>query len=129
VNADAVHITYSNLVDNFISINEDIRAIDKAYKANDVTELHLGAEYFFFLSKLPVAVRAGFWRDPAHAIEYRGPLQAPDAVAAAILYPKGTNQNHVSIGAGLAWPKFQVDAAYDRSPRYRVGSISVIRRF
>ena len=30
VNADAVHITYSNLVDQFVSINEDIRAIDKA---------------------------------------------------------------------------------------------------
>ncbi|MDQ6799865.1 MAG: outer membrane protein transport protein [Acidobacteriota bacterium] len=129
VNADAVHITYSNLVDNFVSINEDIRAIDKAYKANDVTELHLGAEYFFFLSKLPVAVRGGVWKDPSHAIEYRGPLNVPDAVAAAILYPKGTDQTHVSIGAGLAWPKFQVDAAYDRSPRYRVGSISVIRRF
>ncbi|HEY8182213.1 MAG TPA: hypothetical protein VII32_08225 [Thermoanaerobaculia bacterium] len=129
VNADAVHITYSNLVDQFVSINEDIRAIDKAYKANDVTELHLGAEYFFFLSKLPVAVRGGVWKDPSHAIEYRGPLNVPDAVAAAILYPKGTDQTHFSIGAGLAWPKFQVDAAYDRSSRYRVGSISVIRRF
>jgi long-subunit fatty acid transport protein len=129
VNADAVHITYSHLVDNFISINEDIRAIDKAYKANDVTEIHLGAEYFFFLSKLPVAVRGGVWRDPAHSIEYRGPLNVPDAVAAAILYPKSNDQRHVSIGAGLAWPKFQVDAAYDRSSRYRVGSISVIRRF
>lgn len=129
VNADAVHITYSNLVDHFVSINEAIRAIDKAYKANDVTELHLGAEYFFFLSKLPVAVRGGAWRDPDHAIEYRGPLNVPDAVAAAILYPKGKDQMHVSIGAGLAWPKFQVDAAYDRSDHYKVGSISVIRRF
>src|SRR5438445_898395 len=129
INADAVHITYSNLVDNFISINEDIRAIDKAYKAADVTEIHLGAEYFFFLNKLPVAVRAGVWKDPAHAIEYRGPLLAPDAVAAAILYPKSNDQHHVSVGFGLAWPKFQVDAAYDRSPRYRVGSISAIRRF
>ena len=119
INADAVHITYSNLVDNFISINEDIRAIDKAYKAADVTEVHLGAEYFFFLNKLPVAVRAGVWKDPAHAIEYRGPLLAPDAVAAAILYPKSNDQHHVSVGFGLAWPKFQVDAAYDRSPRYR----------
>ncbi len=129
INADAVHITYSNLVDKFVSINEDIRAIDKAYKASDVTEFHVGAEYFFFLSKLPVALRGGVWRDPDHAIEYRGPLNVPDAVAAAILYPKGTNQNHVSIGAGLAWPKFQVDAAYDRSAHYKVGSISVIRRF
>src|SRR5262249_17430827 len=65
VNADAVHVTYSNLVDNFVSINADIRALDKAYKASDVTELHLGAEYFFTM-KLPLAVRAGFWRDPSH---------------------------------------------------------------
>ena len=128
INADAVHVTYSNLVDNFISINEDIRSIDKAYKASDVTEYHLGAEYFF-AGKIPVALRGGVWRDPAHSIEFRGPLTLPDAVAAAILYPKGTNQNHISIGAGLAWPRFQIDGAYDRSQRYKVGSISVVTRF
>ncbi len=128
INADAVHVTYSNLVDHFVSINEDIRAIDKAYKANDVTELHLGGEYFFS-TKIPFAVRAGAWRDPAHAIEYRGPLDVPDAVAAGILYPKGTSQKHFAIGAGLAWPRFQIDAAYDRSERYRVGSISAVARF
>ncbi len=128
INADAVHVTYSHLVDHFISINEDIRAIDKAYKANDVTEIHIGGEYFFS-TKIPFAVRAGAWRDPAHAIEFRGPLTAPDAVAAAILYPKGSAQNHVSIGGGFAWPRFQIDAAYDRSPHYRVGSISAVARF
>jgi len=128
LNADAVHVTYSNLVDNFVSINEDIRAIDKAYKASDVTELHLGGEYFFS-TKIPFALRAGVWRDPAHSIEYRGPLNLPDAVAAAILYPKSDSQMHYSIGAGLAWPRFQIDAAYDRSQRYRVGSISAVARF
>src|SRR6266849_3519440 len=128
VNADVVHITYSNLVDNFVSINEDIRAIDKAYKASDVTELHLGAEYFF-ATKIPFAVRGGVWRDPAHSITYRGPLNVPDAIAAAILYPKGADQRHVSVGAGVAWPRFQVDAAYDRSPHYRVGSVSFVVRF
>ncbi len=128
VNADAVHVTYSHLVDRFVSINEDIRAIDKAYKANDVTELHLGAEYFFAV-KVPFAVRGGVWRDPAHSIEFRGPLTAPDAVAAAILYPKGSSQTHVSVGAGMAWPRFQIDAAYDRSAHYRVGSLSMVARF
>ena len=128
INADAVHVTYSNLVDNFVSINEDIRAIDKAYKASDVTEVHLGAEYFF-ATKIPFAVRGGVWRDPAHSITYRGPLNVPDAIAAAILYPKGTDQRHVSVGAGVAWPRFQVDAAYDRSPHYRVGSVSFVVRF
>jgi long-chain fatty acid transport protein len=128
INADAVHVTYSNLVDDFVSINADIRAIDHAYKASDVTELHLGAEYFFPM-KINWALRAGYWHDPAHSIEFRGPLTTPDAVAAAILYPKGQDQNHVSIGAGLAWKSFQIDAAYDTAEHYKVGSISMVARF
>ncbi len=128
VNADAVRVTYSNLVDNFVSLNADVRAIDKAFKANDVVELHLGAEYFF-LTKIPFAVRAGVWRDPAHSVQYSGPLVDPNAVADAILFPKGSTQNHISVGAGLAWPRFQLDAAYDHSAHYRVGSISVVGRF
>ncbi len=128
INADAVHVTYSNLVDHFTSINADIRAIDKAYRANDVTEIRLGAEYFFG-TKIPVAIRAGAWRDPAHSIEFRGPLRVPDAVAAAILYPKGTGSSHLSVGSGLAWPRFQIDVGYDHSQRFRVGSLSAVARF
>jgi len=93
-----------------------------------VIELHLGGEYFF-TTKLPVALRAGVWRDPAHSVEFRGPLTTPDAVAAAILYPKGESAMHFSAGLGLAWPRFQIDAAYDRSPHFRVGSISAVTRF
>ena len=128
INADAVRVTYSNLVDDFVSINEDVRALDKAYRADDVIELHLGAEYFFS-TKVPIALRAGFWRDPAHSVEFRGPLSSPSAVASAILYPKGETANHISAGVGLAWPRFQIDAAYDRSEHFRVGSISVVTRF
>ncbi|HEY6137209.1 MAG TPA: outer membrane protein transport protein [Thermoanaerobaculia bacterium] len=128
VNVDAVRVKYSNLVDNFVSINESVREIDQAYKAPDVTELHAGAEYFF-ATKIPLALRVGWWHDPAHSIEYRGPLSTPDRVAAAILYPRGESQNHRSIGAGLAWPRFQVDAAYDTSPHYKVASVSMVARF
>jgi len=128
VNVDAVRVKYSNLVDNFVSINESVRDIDQAYKAPDVTELHAGAEYFFS-TKIPLALRVGWWHDPAHSIEYRGPLTTPDRVAAAILYPRGESQNHRSIGAGLAWPRFQVDAAYDTSPHYKVASVSMVARF
>ena len=128
LNADAVRVKYSNLVDHFISVNATVRAIDHAYKANDVTEIHAGAEYFF-ATKIPFALRAGVWRDPAHSVTFTGPLTTPDAVAAAILYPKGTSQNHKSIGAGLAWPKFQIDAAYDTSKFFKVGSMSAVMRF
>ena len=46
-----------------------------------------------------------------------------------MLYPKGEDQNHYSIGGGLAWPKFQVDFAYDTSEHYKVGSLSLVTRF
>jgi long-chain fatty acid transport protein len=128
LNADAVHVTYSHLVDHFISISARIRQLDHAYAANDVTELHVGGEYFFAM-KVPFALRAGYWRDPAHAIEFRGPLTDVDSVANAILYPKGQAQNHFSVGAGFAWPRFQIDFAYDRSDHYKVGSISAVTRF
>ena len=102
-----------------------MRKLDKAYKASDITELHLGAEYFFS-TKIPLALRGGYWRDPSHSVEFRGPLLSPSAVASAILYPKGESANHISAGLGLAWPSFQIDAAYDRSPHFRVGSISMV---
>ena len=128
VNFDAVHVKYSNLVDHFFSLNETIREMDHPFRANDVTELHLGAEYFF-AGKIPVALRGGLWRDPAHSVEFRGPLTTPEAVADAILYPKGESQIHRSIGAGLAWPRFQIDAAYDTSPHFKVMSLSGVMRF
>jgi long-chain fatty acid transport protein len=128
INADAVRVKYSNLVDDFVSINANVRAIDKAYRASDALEIHLGGEYFFS-TKIPFAIRAGFWRDPEHSITYQGPLTNADEVAAAVLFPATKSLNHISVGAGLAWPRFQIDAAYDRSQLYRVGSISMVTRF
>jgi hypothetical protein len=128
INADAVRVKYSNLVDNFVSINANVRKIDKAYQAADALEIHLGGEYFFS-TKIPFAVRAGAWRDPQHSLTYTGPLTNSDEVAAAVLFPKTKSLTHFSVGAGLAWPRFQIDAAYDRSDLFRVGSISMVTRF
>ena len=129
INFDAVHVKYSNLVDDFVASVADVRELSESpFGADDVTELHLGAEYVL-TTKIPVALRAGFWRDPAHAVEWRGPLNRPDFIAEAMLYPKGETQNHISAGIGLAWQKFQIDAAYDGSDTYKVASLSVVTRF
>jgi long-chain fatty acid transport protein len=127
-NVDAVHVTYSNLVDNFVSINAGVRGLSHPYAANDVTEIHAGGEYFFS-TKIPLAIRAGYWRDPPHATKFVGPQNDPQFIGDAILFPGGKTQNHRSIGAGLAWQRFQIDAAYDTSPNYKVGSISMVTRF
>lgn len=129
VNVDAVRVQYSNLVDDFVATVADVRALDKSpFTAKDVVELHAGAEYFFS-TKIPFALRAGFWRDPAHSVEWTGPLNDPSFLAESMLYPKGEAQNHISVGAGVAWPRFQIDAAYDSSDQYKVGSVSVVTRF
>lgn len=128
INVDAVHVTYSNLVDDFVSAVADVRGLEEPFRANDVTELRVGAEYFF-ATRVPFALRAGYWRDPAHSIEWNGPLNRPDFVAEAMLYPKGEDQDHLSVGVGFAWPRFQIDAAYDTSKHYKVGSISMVTRF
>lgn len=129
INLDAVHVKYSNLVDDFVASVADVRELNEnPFGADDVTEIHLGAEYFL-TTKIPIALRAGVWRDPAHSVEWRGPLNRPDFIAEAMLFPEGESQNHISVGAGLAWPRFQIDAAYDTSKHYKVGSLSVVTRF
>ena len=144
LNVDAVYVQYSNLVDDVRAINPFVRNVKNALRADDVVEVHLGAEYFF-TTKIPVAIRAGYWIDPAHSVEYRGPLTCTAAeaaptgqsaaicsanrVTAATLFPKGEDQEHKSIGVGLSWPRFQIDAAYETSERFKVGSISMVTRF
>lgn len=128
VNFDAVSVKYSNLVDDFVSATADVEGLDDPFTADDVIELRIGAEYLFS-TKIPFALRAGYWRDPAHSVVWNGPVNDPNFIAEALLYPKGEDQQHISIGAGLAWQRFQIDAAYDTSEHYKVGSISMVTRF
>jgi long-chain fatty acid transport protein len=128
INVDAVHVKYSNLVDNVVTVWPAVAAVEEPFKAEDVIEIHAGAEYFF-ATKIPFALRAGYWRDPKHNVTWNGPLNHPDYVAEAMLFPEGEDQNHFSIGAGMAWPRFQIDLAYETSDHYKVGSISMVTRF
>ena len=128
INVDAVHVKYSNLVDDFFSLSESVRELDNPYEAKDVTEIRVGGEYFF-PTRVPFALRAGYFRDPKHSTRYAGPLDTFERVAEAVLFPEGEDQDYYSVGAGLAWPRFQIDAAYQTSERYKVGSISVVPRF
>lgn len=133
VTADAMHVSYSHLTDSFVSVIEygtSTGGVERVsgYTAKNVTELHAGLEYFV-LTRAPVAIRAGWWRDPAHAITYRGPVVSPEEVAAHILFPGGRAENHFSAGIGVAWPRFQIDAAYDTSRTLKTASVSIIARY
>lgn len=133
---DAAWIDYSVAADDFVSVLEVVYDGDQlvkvegvdGYEADDATELHAGVEYFA-PTKIPVAIRAGWWLDPAHAITYRGPLVGHEAMSAAILFPETDDVSHYTVGLGLAWPRWQLDAAFDTSKRADVASVSVVVHF
>lgn len=127
INADVDSVKYSNLVDNFFSSIDDIKT-NPTFKAEDVIETRVGAEYFF-TTAVPFALRAGYYRDPAHQFFYNGPVTTPNRIADSIIYQKGKDQNHYSVGVGIAFPVFQLDAAYDTSDAFKVGSLSAVFKF
>ena len=143
INADVVEVKYSNLTDNFTSLYNEASVLGQdAYRTEDGTEIHAGFEYFFTTS-IPFAIRGGWWRDPAHGLEYVGPTTCTDEVFAendrqycaanrtilSLLFPGSEDQDHLTVGIGLAWPNFQIDAAYDTSDLLKVGSLSAVYRF
>lgn len=133
VNADVVRVGYRKLTDNFVSVLEygvgGEGAVEGAtgYVTDDGIELHAGEEYFI-LSRAPIGLRAGWWRDPAHSVAYRGELSTSHAVAARILFPGTRAENHYSVGIGVAFPRFGLDVAYDTSRSFRTASLSFIAR-
>jgi long-chain fatty acid transport protein len=128
INVDAIQVQYSQLANRFETVLDLTPAEIPGFEIDDVLEIHAGAEYFFS-TRIPFAVRGGWWREPAHRLEYRGDLRSPAQVAARILYPEGQDQDHYTVGLGLAWPNFQIDAAYDTSDTFKVGSLSAVFRF
>jgi long-subunit fatty acid transport protein len=92
---------------------------------DDADELRLGVEYLFLHSNPLVALRGGAWLDPDHA------AQATENVGPIVeaLLPGGEDEMHYSLGVGLAFKRFQIDAAIDLSDRVDTVSISGIYGF
>jgi len=95
------------------------------------TELHLGGEYTFTQMAHPFSLRAGIWHDPRHSIEYKGdPGTDLGASALAVVFHGGQgSQNHVAVGGGFAFSKFQIDAAADFSDQTDTLSLSGVYHF
>src|SRR5215210_268357 len=90
---EAVRRNYSRLAaDDYTTMGTSHR-----FPYRDATEIHAGAEYR--LASLPVALRAGWWHDPAHF--------------GSDFTVLGQSLEHYTVGAGLALGAARVDLAYD----------------
>jgi long-subunit fatty acid transport protein len=90
------------------------------YPYRDVTELHAGAEYRV-PTRVLIALRAGWWRDPARwsesSVFLRGPLNDP--------------VEHLTFGLGLDFGPAQLDVAVDNADQggMRRASIALTHAF
>ena len=96
------------------------------FKAEDVVEIHLGLEYRTRSKQYPLALRAGYYLDPGHGIEYHG----TDSTS-QLIYPAREDVHHLTAGVGILFSEtLQFDLAYDAADddSYRV-AISFAYRY
>jgi hypothetical protein len=100
------------------------------YKLDDAVELHLGAEYVFFVKEMPFAARAGFFTNPDHKIKYKGAPRNAEEAGERLLYTGGKDRYHGTAGLGVVpFPGFQVDFAGNYSKDVLEFSLSTVFRF
>jgi hypothetical protein len=95
-----------------------------AASLDDGDELRLGLEYVFLESNPLIAVRGGLWHDPDHRFRYEGTEPFPRAI-----YRSGKDALHLSIGAGIAFKRLQIDIGADFSDAVDQFAISGIYSF
>jgi len=137
---DAVRITYSDLLDglqprlNVLTsvlrpeaedalLGVDPASLDVDYTIDDVTEVRLGAEYFFANTKTPWALRFGARTDPDHTLQNQAGSFG-EALAGR------DDEIHFAVGAGVVLQeKLQLDAAVSSSGVGTEAVISTAYRF
>ena len=125
IGLDVVRILYSQLLEDFQIVGGPPGAVRQEYQLDDATEIHVGAEYIFFVRNIPFALRVGFFTDPDHKLRYTGPV-----VSERVLVPGGKDVNHFSGGFGVVpFPGFQIDFATNQSDTVKEFVISTVYRF
>jgi hypothetical protein len=126
---DYDRVEYSDLLDDLVDIFhlQDLAAANPelgAFRIDDADELHVGAEIWMPRRDRAVSLRLGAWYDPDHTLRFEG-----ENVAYRAVFRGGSDEIHLTAGAGLTLRRIQVDAAFDYSDRVSIASVSVGMRF
>jgi hypothetical protein len=119
---------HSQLVGHFqVPLSDTIAT---QYKLVDKFELHIGAEYIFFIKNIPLAARGGFYTNPDHKIKYEGPSTNAEAVGERLIYAGGKDRYQGTAGLGIVpFPGFQLDFAGNYGKDLLEFSVSSVFRF
>lgn len=131
VAVDAQRVRYSEMIEPHLALGTSFGIIPLVMP--DVTELHAGAEYRIG-TRIPVAVRAGWWRDPSHrlrAIDTTYTGSPGDFFFPAAFINLGLldeDEDHVTAGIGVG-DRLRLDAAIDKSEHTTRGSLTLATTF
>lgn len=109
---DWQRIFYKQILEDGLLIVESIESeTPDNYRIDDQDQLHLGVEYLLPFKHSTLALRAGFYRNPLHAVEYVGQDPAfEDRFANTGL----SDENHITLGTGWSLKnKLELDLALD----------------
>jgi hypothetical protein len=131
---EGTRITYSRLVDDFVTEQARASGQHASFSIDDGTEFHASAQYAIGRqSGAPFRLRGGAWYDPDHSVHFRA-ARTPTSVDErlfderfAIALSKGEPQTHLSGGVGFTWnPRLEFNAGLDIARRSRQYSASAI---
>ena len=142
-NFDINRVGYSNLserVDDAFFTGGAFEAnidpqILRSLEIEDTIEPRFGVEYVVDSIEYPISVRAGYWKEKRHTLEFNADPDSLNfdnqvvATANAVLFSAGRDEPHYSMGLGWAFPSFQVDIGYDHSDTMEILAISGVYRF
>jgi long-subunit fatty acid transport protein len=142
LNLDVNHVGYSNISeqvdDGFFSgqfATQSNPAILNGFAVKDQIEPRIGMEYGFETAN-PFFIRAGLWRERDRSLRFVADPDAStfatdpiSAYAEAVLFSAGRAETHYAVGFGWAFPRFQVDFAYDGSDVQDTLSLSGVYRW
>ncbi len=121
VAAEITRIPYSDVLSEMRPFSGIETGADIRYQIEDVTELHLGAEYTKFTDKRGWSIRGGWWRDQTHLPfvdeSYTDARNDVDdrvrAVQSTVRARFEEDIDHFTLGVGLSSGVVRIDAAVD----------------
>ena len=121
VAAEITRIPYSDVLSEMRPFSGIETGADISYQIEDVTELHLGAEYTKFTDKRGWSLRGGWWRDQTHLPFVDEPYEDARndvddrvrAVQSTVRARFEEDIDHFTLGVGLSSGVVRIDAAVD----------------
>jgi len=119
--AEVTRIPYSDVLSRMRPFSGIEAGADIEYQIEDVTELHLGAEYTKFTNKRGWSLRGGWWRDVTHLPYVDEPYSdarndvddRARAVQSVVRAKFEEDIDHFTLGVGLSSGVVRIDAAVD----------------